>query len=324
VGRRLLAPALAALLVAGAVGCGGSGDGDARSDDADGTSRSTAAPTTTRPASTTAPPTTAPPTTAPVDVHSVRPPALVGDPAALARRIADAEAVLRRPGTAGADLAAAALAQQVGYRQLGDHPDWDAAVFAALPPDLVPIAQSHAAARRDLRALTGEPATEMPAWRIVPPARAEDLVAWYREAEAEFGVPWAVLGAINLVETGMGRIRGTSVAGALGPMQFLPETWAAYGEGDVNDPRQAIRAAARYLAANGAPGDLAGAIWNYNHSDRYVGAVQRYADLIGEHPQAYAAFHAWGVWYWTTAGDIWLPVGWESSRRVPVDQYVGG
>ncbi len=277
--------------------------------------------TTTRlvPTTTAAPTTT---TTAPVDVATLRPPAPATDPATLSRQIADAEAVIRRPGATEVEIATAALAQQVGYRQLGDHPEWDAAVFAALPVELQPIAESHAAARRDLRALTGEPSTEMPAWRIVPPVPAADLVASYQAADTEFGVPWQYLAAINLVETGMGRIRGTSVAGAQGPMQFMPETWAAYGEGDVNDPAQAIRGAARYLTANGAPGDMTGALWNYNHSDRYVRAVQRYADLIVEHPQAYAGFHSWGIWYWTTAGDLYLPIGWEALEKVPVDQYV--
>jgi membrane-bound lytic murein transglycosylase B len=276
----------------------------------------TAAPTTT----TTAAPTTT--TTAPVDPATLRPPAPAGDPAALATQIAAAEATLRRPEATDGDRGVAALAQQVAYRQLGDHPEWDAAVLGALPPELQPVAEAHAAARRDLRALTGEPSTEMPAWRIVPPEPAADLVATYQAAEAEFGVPWQYLAAINLVETGMGRIRGTSVAGAQGPMQFMPATWAAYGEGDVNDPLQAIRGAARYLTANGAPGDMAGALWNYNHSDRYVRAVQHYADLIVEHPGAYAGFHGWGIWYWTTAGDIYLPAGWEALEQVPVDQYV--
>jgi membrane-bound lytic murein transglycosylase B len=287
--------------------------------DAGPADRPTTTTTTPVPTTTTAPSTT---TTVPVDITALRPPAPGADPAALAGQIAAAEAVLRQPGAAEADVAVAALAQQVGYRQLGDHPEWDAAVLAALPPELVPVAEIHAAARRDLRALTGEPSTEMPAWRIVPPEPAADLVAWYQEAEADFGVPWQFLAGINLVETGMGRIRGTSVAGAQGPMQFLPATWAAYGEGDVNDPREAIRGAARFLTANGAPGDMAGALWNYNHSDRYVRAVQRYADLIVEHPQAYAGFHGWGIWYWTTAGDLYLPIGWEALEKVPVDQYV--
>jgi hypothetical protein len=314
--RRLISGVVAgAVLVAGA--CGGSDDSsDDRSGDAPATTTTEAAP------ATGAPPTTTPPTAAPFDPYALRPPAPAGDPASLAAQIAEAEATIRRPAVGTPDLAAAALAQQVAYRQLGDHPDWDAAVLAALPPELGPVAEIHAAARRDLRALTGEPSTEMPAWRLVAPAPADDLLAWYHEAEAEFGVPWTYLAAINLVETGMGRIRGASTAGAQGPMQFLPSTWAAYGEGDINDPREAIRAAARLLVANGAPGDMDSAVFAYNHDTRYVGAVTRYAGLIGEHPNAYAGFHAWGVWYWTTAGDIYLPVGWEATERVPVDQYV--
>ena len=49
------------------------------------------------------------------------------------------------------------------------------------------------------------------------------------------------------------------------------------------------------------------ALFSYNHDNRYVRAVSSYAELIAEHPGAYAGFHAWGIWYWTTAGDIYLP-----------------
>ena len=67
-------------------------------------------------------------------------------------------------------------------------------------------------------------------------------------------MPWTYLAAIHLVETRMGRIRGASTAGARGPMQFLPSTWALYGAGgDINDPRDAILAAARLLRHHGAP-----------------------------------------------------------------------
>jgi len=69
-------------------------------------------------------------------------------------------------------------------------------------------------ATSDLRA-TVVPGPNLPtAWRIVDPAPLEDLTRYYRDAEAEFGVPWAYLAAIHLVETRMGRIRGVSVAGA--------------------------------------------------------------------------------------------------------------
>jgi len=315
--RRLAALAVLAVVVAGAsVACGGDGSGDAGDDP---TRTTTTAPADTTTTTTTAPATT---TTVPFDPTALRPPAPAGDPAALAAQIAGAEATIRQRGVAAPELAAAGLAQQVAYRQLGDHPEWDAVVAAALPAELQPVAATHAAARRDLRALTGSPSTEMPAWRIQAPAPAADLVAWYHEAEAASGMPWQYLAAINLVETAMGRIHGLSVAGAQGPMQFLPSTWDIYGEGDIDDPHAAVLAAGRLLAANGAPGDMEGALFSYNHDNRYVRAVSRYAELIAAHPGAYAGFHAWGVWYWTTAGDIYLPVGWESAARVPVDRYV--
>jgi Transglycosylase SLT domain len=312
--RRARAVVAVALAVTAACGGGGSDDDAARG----ASTTTTTAPLDTT--TTTAPPTT---TTVPFDPATLRPPAPATDPAALASQIAAAEATIREPGVAATDLAAAGLAQQVAYRQLGDHPEWDAAVLAGLAPELQAVATTHAAARRDLRALTGSPSTEMPAWRIQGPAPAADLVAWYQEAEAASGVPWPYLAAINLVETGMGRIHGLSTAGAQGPMQFLPSTWEIYGEGgDIADPHAAILAAGRLLAANGAPGDMDAALFSYNHDDRYVRAVSRYAELIAEHPGAYAGFHAWGIWYWTTAGDIYLPLGWESPERVPVDQYV--
>jgi hypothetical protein len=57
-------------------------------------------------------------------------------------------------------------------------------------------------------------------------------------------------------------------------------TWGTYGvdgnhdrRTDVYDPRDAIPAAANYLKASGAPGDLHRAIYTYNHSEAYVQQV---------------------------------------------------
>jgi membrane-bound lytic murein transglycosylase B len=298
----VLVPCLLALGVGGA--CAGD-DGDASA--AATSSADAARPTTT---ATTAPtPTT---TAAPFDPWSLRPPPPAADPAALAAQIADAEADLHDAAANEASVAAAALAQQVAYRQLGDHPEWDAAVDAALPAALRPVAAAHAAARRDLRAL-GRPKPQLPDWQIVAPAPLAELEADYRDADAATGVPWTYLAAVHLVETGTGRIRGTSDAGAQGPMQFLPSTWAAYGAGgDIHSTRDAIFGAARYLAANGAPGDMGHALYRYNHSDRYVRAVTRYAELLAGDPLALRALYHWGVWYRTVDGDVYLPVGYGS------------
>jgi hypothetical protein len=59
------------------------------------------------------------------------------------------------------------------------------------------------------------------------------------------------------------------------------------------------------------------ALWNYNHSDHYVRAVTNYAEAIGEHPLAFRGFYGWGVWYITTAGDAYLPIGYLTA--VPLD-----
>ena len=92
----------------------------------------------------------------------------------------------------------------------------------------------------------------------------------------------SILAAINWVETGFGRDMGTSSAGAIGWMQFLPESWASFGvDGDGDgrknpyDPWDAIFAAAHLLRLSGAPRDWHGAIFSYNHADWYVAEVLR-------------------------------------------------
>lgn len=289
--------------------------------------RTTTSTTTTRPTTsttTTAPAPTTTTTTRPVDVFALRPPAAAGEPVALAQQIATAEHTIRDALSTDAAVAEAALAQQVAYRQLGAHPEWDEPVLAALPQELRGTALRNAAARREFRGMRTKLTATLPAWRIVEPVPADQLVTLYREAEAAFGIPWRYLAAINLVETGTGRIRGTSSDGAQGPMQFLPATWAAYGAGgDINDPRDAIMGAARYLAANNGAADIDNALFRYNHSDRYVRGVKLYADLIAEHPRAFLGYHHWGIWYLTDQGDVYLPVGYEQDAPIPVADYRG-
>jgi hypothetical protein len=157
------------------------------------------------------------------------------------------------------------------------------------------------AARRELGSLS----TPVPLrrFRTGPALPARVLLGYYRRAERRFDVSWKVLAAVNFVESAFGRLRNNSTAGAQGPMQFIPSTWAAYGMGgDVDDPRDAIMGAANYLRASGAPGNYRRALFAYNPSSAYVKAVLRYTRQIRRDRRAYFAFHSWQVFVNTPSG----------------------
>ncbi|MEY2406803.1 MAG: hypothetical protein QOG39_1719, partial [Acidimicrobiaceae bacterium] len=259
-----------------------------------------AAPSTT---TTTPPPVIVPPPG----------PKLPADPAALADALVAAEQTIRDPAATSEQLDGAARVEQLAYRRIGEHPEWDNIVFPRVPPELTGAVATNVAARREFLNLTTKLSDTLPAWRIVEPAPADELLAYYREAEARYGVGWSYLAAINLVETGMGRIVGLSTAGAQGPMQFIPSTWDRYGEGDINSPHDSILAAARYLNANGfADGNIDGALFRYNNHNNYVRGVEEYAAVMASEPVTFAAFHRWQIVYRTTLGDVVLPTGYES------------
>ncbi len=122
------------------------------------------------------------------------------------------------------------------------------------------------------------------------------LLTLYR-ASAEMycpGLSWTVLAAINEIESGDGANEGPSSAGALGPMQFLPSTWAEWGitafgqpsPPDVMNPLDAVPSAARLLCAAGAGSSatLSQAIFAYNHATWYVAEVLA---LASEYAQNY-------------------------------------
>jgi cell wall-associated NlpC family hydrolase len=103
-------------------------------------------------------------------------------------------------------------------------------------------------------------------------------LALFQNAGHQYGIPWTVLAGIGKVESDDGANDGPSSAGALGPMQFLPSTWAIYGDGgNIMNPADAIPAAARLLLANGAPANIPAAIFAYNHAPDYVTEVLNWA-----------------------------------------------
>jgi hypothetical protein len=247
---------------------------------------------------------------------------LAPDPAQVADDLVADEHALRDPSTGEAALVAAAHRQQAAYRAIGQHPEWDAATRPRIPAALLDVYDRNVDARRALNAITPS-RTTLPAWRIVPPAPADQLLGFYHQAETETGVGWNYLAAINLVETRLGSIDGVSTADAQGPMQFLPSTFAAYGQGgDIHSPHDSIIAAGRYLAANNFANDRDYAIYRYNHASDYVRAVNQYAALIGGDPAAFAGYYRWDVYCRTTAGDVLLPIGYAATSPIPAADYV--
>ncbi|MEZ5098686.1 MAG: NlpC/P60 family protein [Thermoleophilia bacterium] len=174
----------------------------------------------------------------------------------------------------------------------------------------------------------------------------------YEQAAAAYGIDWAIVAAVGKIECDHGRNQepgcrfGTAnSAGAVGPMQFLASTWArghALGEtairvpptqdvsagyatdgdgdgiADVWNPADAIHAAARYLEANGAPGDYRRALFAYNHATWYVDAVLEragtYRGALGTPAGSAGAAVAWAARYLGT------PYVWGGNHGYSVDQ----
>jgi hypothetical protein len=158
-----------------------------------------------------------------------------------------------------------------------------------------------------IRAITGPhgkiitlvPATQpgtLPVARAAARAKPSNWLQLYQDSAADYcpGLSWTVLAAIGEIESGDGENDGPSTAGARGPMQFMPATWAAWdtdgfgqtGPPDVMNPYDAVPSAARLLCADGAGGTLglSAAIFDYNHAGWYVSEVLA---LASEYAQEY-------------------------------------
>jgi hypothetical protein len=202
------------------------------------------------------------------------------------RRTADA----LDAGLAGRVVTAGAVRER--YEELVALLDAAAAELARLGARARSLAEAEQAAAR-VAALRGE--VEAGAAARVARARATAVPGAFRAlytgaARTCPGLSWTVLAAIGQVESGHGRNTATSYAGAQGPMQFLPSTFAAYavdgdrdGRADIASPADSVYTAARYLCANGAGRDEASlrrAVWHYNHAEWYVQLVLRLAGQL--------------------------------------------
>ncbi len=135
-------------------------------------------------------------------------------------------------------------------------------------------------------ARVGVPSFMIDKFRIPP-----FLLPIYKAAEAQYGISWQILAAVNEIETDYGRNLNVSTAGAVGWMQFLPSTWKAYGtdangdrKRDPYNPVDAIFSAARYIKAAGGERSIRRGLFAYNNANWYVDSVLLRAKVIGGLP----------------------------------------
>src|SRR5205823_3483376 len=155
-------------------------------------------------------------------------------------------------GTPPAAVVLQALYQQRIYRALIGDDGLRARTLSLLPAWLRTTAGATVEAGSGLSSLVrAVPTTIM--FTTGPAKPAGLLLRWFHDAQRRFGVDWEDLAAVMFVESKFGGVRASSYAGAQGPMQFIPSTWAGYGlGGDIPDPHDAIMGAGNYLHAAGA------------------------------------------------------------------------
>lgn len=211
------------------------------------------------------------------------------------------------------NLVLGALWQQRLYAALTGHPKQDV-VLRLLPKRMARVVAEHTSAGRGLRSLV-TPLEPPLNFKVTPPHNPHRLLRIYKRAAKDYGIPWEYLASLNFVESKFGRFMGPSSAGAEGPMQFIPSTWDHYGNGgDVWDPRDAVRGAARYVVASGAPSDWRAALFAYNRSYEYVDAIITYARNMQRDPRNFYVYYFWQVYVLTTEGRV--QITGPGARRV--------
>jgi membrane-bound lytic murein transglycosylase B len=244
----------------------------------------------------------APPAT---DAPLPRQPALVAQ--ALTQTDTDLRAAIAhwtpKSSPAPRELVLDALYEQRLHRLLARDAKLASATLPLLRARLRTTARDLLAAHRELYRLT-PPLPPRARIKVGPAAPASTLLAYYREAQRRFRVPWDVLASVNFVESKFGKLRNASASGAQGPMQFMPATWSRYGlGGDVHDAHDAILGAANYLHASGAPRKISRALHAYNPSQSYVDAVLRYARTLRTDRTMFFELYNWQVFLKTPHGE---------------------
>ncbi len=149
------------------------------------------------------------------------------------------------------------------------------------------------------------------------------MLAHFQRAADAHHVPLSLLLAVGATESGY-NADARSSAGALGVMQMMPATFAAYAPAgaqaaDIWKPEVEIDAAAAMLAADGvSAGDPGRALLAYNHDPAYVAQVQArqaaYQDWIDLGRPGPDAALPWPVIAVTTQPFGCTGVGLEPSR----------
>ena len=302
-------------------------------DDATTPSSLGVAATTTTTTTTASPASTA--TSAPVATDGealgrAAPPARLDDSLDVeqfAARLASSHATIIDTSATDDERAAAGVEYQLVLRQLADRAELDDGVLEALDPAARPAVERTVRARQFLQQRSESrpsqpPPDDLPAWTITEPESIDLLLGQYAEAEQLTGIAWYWLAAIHLQETRMGRINGVSSAGAVGPMQFLPTTWATCCVGDPSVTRDAIIGAGTYLAQSGGPDDMAAALYQYNPNDGYVAVVTANAESLRDEPELYVGYHAFQVFFGSSAGTVRLPIGYSESAPIDAATYL--
>ena len=161
-----------------------------------------------------------------------------------------------------------------------------------------------------------------------------DYFPWLLEAAERYHLGprgASIVAAVHYVESDYGRSKLPGVApgthnymGAMGPGQFLEESWPPFGvDGDGDGDRDpysipdSVFATANLLRASGAPRDWHGAIFAYNHAEWYVEKVLAKAATLDLEVACAATNAALGPLPADRLARLEYVARWIESRRLP-------